>query len=249
MRAAVITEPTVSIDKADYFPGETVIITGSGFASGETVTLQVMHDDGTVEGGEGHEPFTTVADADANFTPSWYVNPDDSLGRAFTLTATGSVSGLSARTNFTDGFSAKLQGRCNPTTDCGTSGNSYYVATNLSGWQELDLIPMRVQFDGGPTTSPQTITVQFDHTKTAAGKTFLGIEDLTNFEASTPANVIFTTPVLSAPANSGTWLYTFNVSLINGAQSGSVKFNARLSAGAHYFTGASLSLGGSPTWV
>src|SRR5262245_44571480 len=43
-------------DKADYNPEDTVKITGTGFAASETVTLQVKHTDGTVEGGEGHEP-------------------------------------------------------------------------------------------------------------------------------------------------------------------------------------------------
>ncbi len=103
MRAAVITEPKVSTDKADYAPGETAIITGSGFASGETVRLQITHSDGTAEGGGGHEPFTTVADADGNFSSSWHVNTDDSLGSTFELKATGETSGLIAVTTFTDG--------------------------------------------------------------------------------------------------------------------------------------------------
>lgn len=38
---------TVATDKLDYLPGEIVHITGSNWASGETVTLQVMHSDGT----------------------------------------------------------------------------------------------------------------------------------------------------------------------------------------------------------
>src|SRR5947209_3751095 len=35
---------SVSTDQPDYAPGSTVIITGSGFSSGETVTLQVLHE-------------------------------------------------------------------------------------------------------------------------------------------------------------------------------------------------------------
>src|SRR5258708_38295831 len=44
-------DATVSTDKADYAPGSTVIITGSGFVSSETITLQVTLTDGEAEGG------------------------------------------------------------------------------------------------------------------------------------------------------------------------------------------------------
>jgi len=37
----------VTADQLDYSPGTTAIITGSGFAPGETVVLQVLHADGT----------------------------------------------------------------------------------------------------------------------------------------------------------------------------------------------------------
>ena len=35
--------PSVSTDKADYAPGETVQITGSGFLPGEKVSLLIIH--------------------------------------------------------------------------------------------------------------------------------------------------------------------------------------------------------------
>src|SRR5712691_3070856 len=88
---------TVRTDKSDYFPGDTAFITGSGFAAGETVWLQVVHTDGTAEGGVGHDPWPVGADADGSFTSTWYVSPDDSLGSTFVLTAAGVTSGLTAQ--------------------------------------------------------------------------------------------------------------------------------------------------------
>src|SRR5437899_4887159 len=40
---------TVTTDQADYPPGATASITGSGFRVGETVKFQVLHADGTFD--------------------------------------------------------------------------------------------------------------------------------------------------------------------------------------------------------
>ena len=83
-------EASVTTDQTDYPPGATVIITGAGFGDNEVVTLQVVHSDGSGEDGRpGHEPWDVTADADGGFTSSWYVDPYDSVGAAFLLTATG----------------------------------------------------------------------------------------------------------------------------------------------------------------
>lgn len=100
--AAAAADATVSTDKADYAPGETALISGSGFAAGEDVTLQVAHVTGETEAGAGHESWTVVADESGSISSSWYVNPDDSLGATLLLTAVG-ASGASAEWTFTDG--------------------------------------------------------------------------------------------------------------------------------------------------
>ncbi|MBH0197524.1 MAG: LEPR-XLL domain-containing protein, partial [Nitrospira sp.] len=100
----------VTTDKVDYAPGETAIIVGAGFNTGETVELQVLHNDGVPNTGEGHEPWQvtdgSVSDLDGlldgNIQTTWYVNPDDSLNSSFDLTAIGLSSGLLATATFTD---------------------------------------------------------------------------------------------------------------------------------------------------
>ena len=97
----VVASPQVRTDLADYAPGDTVIISGSGFDANESVTLLVAHADDTPVGGEGHEPFFTTTDGNGEFTATWYVHPDDSADSEFLLTA-DCEHGLHAETTFTD---------------------------------------------------------------------------------------------------------------------------------------------------
>jgi hypothetical protein len=92
---------TVRTDKFDYAPGETAIITGTGFAPGENVTLEVDHASGLADG-DGHLPFTALADGSGNIESQWFVNPDDSLHSIFILSAVGETSGRKATSVFTD---------------------------------------------------------------------------------------------------------------------------------------------------
>jgi hypothetical protein len=100
-KAAAEAAATIRTDKFDYQPGETALITGTGFAPGENVTLQVAHANGLVDG-DGHAPFTVLADGSGNIDSQWFVNPDDSSGATFILTAVGETSGRKALTIFTD---------------------------------------------------------------------------------------------------------------------------------------------------
>jgi len=93
---------TVSRDKSDYQPGETAQVTGSGFPPYETVTLHVTHADDTPDGGAGHEPFVVTTDTEGSLTATSYVNPDDSSGSVFPLTAE-CPDGLHTQILFTDG--------------------------------------------------------------------------------------------------------------------------------------------------
>jgi CheY-like chemotaxis protein len=142
----------VKTDKNDYAPGETAVITGTGFQAGEVVTLQVVHTEGAEEviddqhthietEGEGHEPWDVTADASGSISTTWYVHPDDSLGATFLLTAKGGTSGLTAQHIFTDGPMV-LEGQCKSITlqncDSGSQANpNPWVDGNLKGWQEL----------------------------------------------------------------------------------------------------------------
>jgi uncharacterized repeat protein (TIGR01451 family) len=108
----------------------------------------------------------------------------------------------------------------------------------LLGWQELDLIPVRHYFTGGPASN-QVLTIEFDHSKSSGA--IRGIQNLTGFVTS--SNVLITAaPTLNSAPGVDIWTYTYTVTVRDG-QPGFVEFRARLAAGAHLFTGSSLSLG------
>jgi hypothetical protein len=126
-------------------------------------------------------------------------------------------------------FKADLQGQ--------HAGGTNWVNGPLQGWKELQFIPARALFTGGPATN-QVITVRFDHTRSSG--TTRGIENVTGFTPS--SNVLITAgPTLSAPAGDDIWSYTFTITITNAAD-GFVEFRARLAAGAHLFPGSSLNL-------
>ncbi|HEX5220995.1 MAG TPA: Ig-like domain-containing protein [Verrucomicrobiae bacterium] len=115
-------------------------------------------------------------------------------------------------------------------------GSTTWKGGPILGWHELDIIPCRVLFTGGPQSN-YVLTITFDHTK----GTSRGIEDLTGF---TTTNVIINSgPTLTAPAGVDIWTYTLNVTVTSAAPA-QIYYNATLSAGSHNFGGASLSMGG-----
>src|SRR6266404_8843351 len=103
-------------------------------------------------------------------------------------------------------FVAQLQGQ--------SFGSTNWITGNLNGWAELDFIPMRVYMTGGPASN-QTITVQFDHTKTAATLR-QGIQNLYSFTPS-PNVVITSGPTPITPSGQDVWSYTFIVKLTDNA--------------------------------
>ena len=88
--------PTISSDKADYSPGELVTLTGSGWQAGESVHI-VVNDD---EGQTWKRDVYVDADASGNISDSF--NLPDWFVATYTVTATGTQSGV-ATTTFTDG--------------------------------------------------------------------------------------------------------------------------------------------------
>src|SRR5690242_13372837 len=95
-------QATLQSDQADYYPGDNAILSGTGFAAGEDVAIQVRHNDATPDSGQAHSSWTVTADASGSFTTTWVVCGDDCLGSSLLATADGQTSGLHAEVTFTD---------------------------------------------------------------------------------------------------------------------------------------------------
>ena len=120
-------QATVQTDKADYSPGETVIVTGSGWLPGETVSL--TFDEYPVQ----HEAHVLFAEADSlgSFRNEEYVIEDHDLGTTFTLSGVGETSGLTAQTTFTDSpkVGSVAVGAQSGALCSGTEGSVTYTVT------------------------------------------------------------------------------------------------------------------------
>jgi hypothetical protein len=88
---------TVTTDKTDYSPGETVVITGTGWQPSEVVSMSLHEDDGDPD-----TMLSAVADENGGFVSSDFTVALDDGGVTFLLTATGETSGYTAQTTFTD---------------------------------------------------------------------------------------------------------------------------------------------------
>jgi len=94
--------------QGDYPPGATAPINGWGFEAGETVELQVLHNDGTPNTGMGHTPWPVTVNDDGTFLSSWFVCEDDCLDSTLLLRATGQSSGIVEEYIFTDALEARV---------------------------------------------------------------------------------------------------------------------------------------------
>ncbi|MGE5209156.1 MAG: hypothetical protein ACM3KL_07485, partial [Alphaproteobacteria bacterium] len=86
---------TVTTDKSDYMPGETVVIGGTGWIPNEAVALNI-----TDSNGVDRWDVSVTADASGNISNSDFVIQPEDVGLAFTLTATQGT--VTAWTQFTD---------------------------------------------------------------------------------------------------------------------------------------------------
>jgi len=246
--SSATTDATITSDKADYAPGETVTITGLGWPAQDTITIQTDDSIGRTWSDTGQ------ATSDDNGTFTYVFALPNRFVASYTTTATD-ANGLTATTTFTDAqpFAASLQGQqcvLDVSHNCTGVGDGAWTSSQLAcsptpctGWRELDPIPMRVLLQHGPVTN-QKITVDFDHTKTSGSSVFQGIENLTNFTAGT--GVSFASGPTLTSSSGDTWTYTFFVNVTTTSDT-DVEFTAKLSAGAHYFTGSSLAMGGTPS--
>src|SRR5207248_3342316 len=98
-KAALAAAPSLAADKVNYVAGDTVVLTGTGFIAGESVTVHVSD---TGASAWTYDGSATVA-SDGSFTASFQLPP--LFASTFTATATG-APGESASVSITDALNA-----------------------------------------------------------------------------------------------------------------------------------------------
>ena len=164
---------TVKTDAADYPPGTTVNISGSGWQPGETVILTLVESPLI----DTHGPFTAIADANGNISDSSFVTDTHDVNIKFSLTAVGLVS--QARTTFTDApakvgsvsvssqvgaltFGTAGSGTYTVTVSRGSSGAftaNLCVNTSLPSGASASFLPPSVSFTAADNSKSSTLTI------------------------------------------------------------------------------------------
>ena len=126
VRGAALTA-TVSTNYADYQPGDIVVITGSGWQPGETVTLKIDESDGDAPWNS-----SAVADGSGNIYNNEFVIQTHDRGVSFTLTATGATSGQTATATFTDNVTVDFKQSANNDAGFGL-GNIHWIGSIVQG--------------------------------------------------------------------------------------------------------------------
>ena len=123
------SDATVTTDKLDYAPGETAVISGTGWQAGETVDVILHEDPHTIT----ERRQTATADANGNFRANYLVEARD-LNVTFIIGAKGITSGRTAQTTFTD---AQVQnvtvGPQSPNPLPSGGAATYLVTVNFNG--------------------------------------------------------------------------------------------------------------------
>ena len=160
---ATVESATIQTDRQDYFPGETVVITGSGWQPGETVSM-------LLEESPDYCPDRTlsaVADASGNIYNNSFYPEEHDIGVTFYLTATGLSSGLQAQTVFSDSsihFTQCLNDSENNNLidDCDWSTGA--INQNNSIYTEGDSVPQRLLLKID-TAATHTVRLEYDFSK------------------------------------------------------------------------------------
>ncbi|MCK4302103.1 MAG: hypothetical protein KAW91_04985, partial [candidate division Zixibacteria bacterium] len=135
---AATVSATIYTNAPDYAPGDSVVIAGSGYWGGETITVQVTPTDGTPSSGEAYDPWDIVAESNGDFETYWIV-PEDAVDREMLVEATGQSSGLYATTTF---------------TDCNTRLQITSIPASVPTGQNFQVTALLEQRCGGNTFAP-----------------------------------------------------------------------------------------------
>ncbi|MFB2981753.1 hypothetical protein, partial [Microseira sp. BLCC-F43] len=215
----LLDSPLVTTNKSDYAPGETAVISGSGYAPNSTVEIKIADapDDYGDDGDRDfYAPIQVTVDQNGFFTVNWTVPTDnngtgsgipDALNATLNLTATGTgadgtfgtADDQVAMTTFTDGNQAlwAWRNQTGPTLNTWDAGTT--IQSSNSIYAEGEVIPFVWTIEtGNPAPQLQegvTYTIQLDYAfrggTTSPQKFFF--DYLTSYNATELATSPFTT--------------------------------------------------------
>jgi hypothetical protein len=192
---------SLTTDRLDYPPFSDVTITGTGFAPGEVVAVQVdeVFSDGSRVNVWIADP-SPVADVTGTFSVVWYIWSDEFIGSTLEAVATGPISGTVTAT-FTDAVGINLDQFANGgAVDTSPGWSNGSLNGNNSTYQETESVPFRFFVTDLGSNSTHFVTIQAEWTK---GVTTLMIISLhmtaQKLRRSQPRVDLYQTPTLQPP--------------------------------------------------
>jgi hypothetical protein len=178
--------PTLISDKPDYHPGDSVTLTGGGWAPREIVTIFMTVEPVT----HGPVTLTSTADDSGAFTNSDYVVQRSDVRVVFRATASGAMGDKAASLTFTD-------------TDSSTSSNPLSLSvtspgTVISG--NPATFPVTVYYNTYTTSSKCPVNLSFTSGIPAGGTG--GVSSTTSCNPTACTTGTATSPVVSSVATS-----------------------------------------------
>ena len=140
--SSALGQATVTTDKANYSPSETVVIAGTGWMPGETVSLTILADIPPV-------PLVvlyTTADEAGSIHNEEFVVGEEGIDTQFLLEAQGQTSGLSGETWFS-AIGANGNDQVTVTTDKGNYSPGETVVIIGTGWMPGESVSLSIYAD------------------------------------------------------------------------------------------------------
>jgi hypothetical protein len=181
----------LATDQDDYFPGDTVRITGGGWPAGDTLDILLEDEPATQE----PHRWTVVVDGSGEFADSTYVVDQADLGVTFTMTATSRTTGQMLALSFTDAVPQSLG--LSPATVAVLPGTpAQYLATiGMGGSVSACTVTMEML-----TALPAGITASFSNSPfTATNQSFTSTFTLSTSPTLAPGNYTFRIRALRGP--------------------------------------------------
>jgi prealbumin domain-containing protein len=158
--------PTLTTDKDDYNPGETVTLFGRFFSVLEDLVIRIF---GNSEVGDHHTDISAsvTTDAEGSFTFSQVL--DNFYRPLYDVIVTTTDGDELARTSFTDGPSASgdldqcSNGPATSPAPCtGSAWQNGNLNNNQAHYLEGDSAPYRMVLSNVPTDGPNTLVIEYD---------------------------------------------------------------------------------------
>lgn len=156
---AAFNVATVVTDMPDYYPGDNVVISGTGWQAGETVSLTITQTSPATA--EPPTVLEAIADSLGTITNSDFRVLENHLGAEFSLVAEGLSSGERAETTFTDSpliTTVSLSGQTPNPVQAGSIANYDFTVNRAPGARNFDVnltvtgLPSGVTFTFSPSS-------------------------------------------------------------------------------------------------